>query len=273
MFESLNIMTNIAKSNILDLDSKDIIKLDTSSSSKGNQSKYYNKTNNTYIKEQFYFQGKYWKDYMVENISGVIGRNIHSTVRIIEQEICYLSNGLYGCVSSDFAVDKRWIPFAKDSRYRQISKNIGKSFKVFEMLKDIYKEYDVIIDEYLIVMIIIDFLLANEDRHFNNFGVLEDKKTGKIEIAPLFDFGIGLFEHDKKYLGKTLHESISLIDGKPFNNDLRKPVEMLFNIGLKDKVYSIFKDIKVPDRILFPTDLSFEYFRYAYDYLFEEMNK
>ena len=40
MFESLNKMTCIAKSNIVDLDSKDIIKLDTSTSSKGNLSKY-----------------------------------------------------------------------------------------------------------------------------------------------------------------------------------------------------------------------------------------
>ena len=51
--------------------------------------------------------------------------------------------------------------------------------------------------DYLIVMAIIDFLIGNEDRHLNNFGVLTDDST--YRLLPLFDFGLGLFEHDRRY--------------------------------------------------------------------------
>ena len=42
-------------------------------------------------------------------------------------------------------------------------------------------------------MIIFDSLIFNTDRHFGNFGVLRDNKTGKIlDFAPIFDNGEGL---------------------------------------------------------------------------------
>ena len=43
-------------------------------------------------------------------------------------------------------------------------------------------------------MLIFDALIYNEDRHFGNFGVLRDNKTGEIVApAPLFDHGLSLF--------------------------------------------------------------------------------
>ena len=43
-------------------------------------------------------------------------------------------------------------------------------------------------------MLIFDALIFNEDRHFGNFGILRDNKTGQIVApAPLFDHGLSLF--------------------------------------------------------------------------------
>ena len=43
-------------------------------------------------------------------------------------------------------------------------------------------------------MLIFDALIYNEDRHFGNFGLLRDSRTGKITApAPIFDNGISLF--------------------------------------------------------------------------------
>jgi hypothetical protein len=43
-------------------------------------------------------------------------------------------------------------------------------------------------------MLVFDALIYNEDRHFGNFGLLRDNKTGKITApAPIFDNGISLF--------------------------------------------------------------------------------
>ena len=43
-------------------------------------------------------------------------------------------------------------------------------------------------------MLVFDALIYNEDRHFGNFGILRDNKTGEIVApAPLFDHGLSLF--------------------------------------------------------------------------------
>lgn len=43
-------------------------------------------------------------------------------------------------------------------------------------------------------MLVFDALIYNEDRHFSNFGVLRDNKTGEVFApAPIFDNGLSLF--------------------------------------------------------------------------------
>jgi len=45
-------------------------------------------------------------------------------------------------------------------------------------------------------MLVFDALTYNEDRHFGNFGLLRDNKTGKIIApAPIFDNGVSLFNY------------------------------------------------------------------------------
>ena len=42
-------------------------------------------------------------------------------------------------------------------------------------------------------MYILDFLIMNEDRHLNNFGIIRDVKTLKwLDVAPIFDNGMAL---------------------------------------------------------------------------------
>ena len=45
-------------------------------------------------------------------------------------------------------------------------------------------------------MLVFDALIYNEDRHFGNFGLLRDSKTGEITApAPIFDNGVSLFNY------------------------------------------------------------------------------
>ncbi|MDR2616045.1 MAG: XRE family transcriptional regulator, partial [Oscillospiraceae bacterium] len=45
-------------------------------------------------------------------------------------------------------------------------------------------------------MLVFDALVYNEDRHFGNFGLLRDNRTGEITTpAPIFDNGISLFAY------------------------------------------------------------------------------
>ena len=76
-----------------------------------------------------------------------------------------------------------------------------------------YDEYIKILEEHHIEnarekienMYILDFLIMNEDRHLNNFGVIRDVNTLKwVDIAPIFDSGESLkmiiYDHDEVIL-------------------------------------------------------------------------
>lgn len=53
-------------------------------------------------------------------------------------------------------------------------------------------------------MIICDYIIANKDRHFNNFGVIRDVNTLKfIGVAPIFDNGCSLwYDENDMYVGE-----------------------------------------------------------------------
>ncbi|MCL2766386.1 MAG: XRE family transcriptional regulator, partial [Peptococcaceae bacterium] len=56
-------------------------------------------------------------------------------------------------------------------------------------------------------MLVFDALIYNEDRHFGNFGLLRDNKTGEIIApAPIFDNGFSLFSLAMKDDYKNLEE-------------------------------------------------------------------
>lgn len=63
-------------------------------------------------------------------------------------------------------------------------------------------------------MLVFDAVVYNEDRHYGNFGVLRDNKTGKVtSFAPIFDNGISLF----CYAMKDDFKNISLYATKRSN--------------------------------------------------------
>ncbi len=64
-------------------------------------------------------------------------------------------------------------------------------------IKDCLDYYDSLgkdFSEQIRSMLVFDAVIYNEDRHFGNFGVLRDNKTGEITApAPIFDNGLSLF--------------------------------------------------------------------------------
>jgi len=86
-------------------------------------------------------------------------------------------------------------------------------FSKYRSISSFYKEHDeesgTNLNDYFLSILAFDALIANTDRHFGNFGVLRDNKTGKIiNSAPVFDNGQSLFydgfdydiKHHKEYL-------------------------------------------------------------------------
>ncbi len=67
--------------------------------------------------------------------------------------------------------------------------------------------------QFLADMTLVDFIIGNEDRHFRNFGITSDRK-----LYPLFDFGLGLFEHDYIYDELSLEQAIPKMNKQPFHD-------------------------------------------------------
>ena len=80
-------------------------------------------------------------------------------------------------------IDTAFIPIGRIVRSGGINAVVG----YYDSLGDRYA--DAVRD-----MLVFDALTYNEDRHFGNFGLLRDNKTGQIIApAPIFDNGISLF--------------------------------------------------------------------------------
>lgn len=111
---------------------------------------------------------------------------------------------------------------------------------------DYYKKQGEDFYEQLVDMLVFDAVVINEDRHYGNFGVLRDNRSGKIVApAPVFDNGISLlcyamkadFDEIEKYLKSRSNpygrdnQFISLakrIMGKRQKDMLRKLINFKF---------------------------------------------
>ena len=251
---------------------KKLIKLDIASSSKGEQEKFYDPEKRMYIKLPFYYEGTYWKDYMVEHLSGrIFGEDYTLGVPIVDQEIVMTDRNLPAVRSKDFCSDneqwfslarvyERYMVYVEDCRSGQ-----ERLWQIINTAKDCC---GVDIVPYLCVMFVADTLLLNEDRHYNNLGLLY-KSDDVFEIAPLFDFGLGLFEHSSQYEGKTLEE----ID--PFHMRLRPlgvcgtdALDYLAEDGCRGDIAYIVSGIRTDlDRALFPNENAYAYYQKAAEVL------
>ena len=80
------------------------------------------------------------------------------------------------------------------------------------------------IKESLDQMMVVDYLIANEDRHQSNFGVIRDvKKLNFIGSAPLFDSGTSLwFDKPTPMIGRT-----AKLQCKPFKNTHEEQIKLV----------------------------------------------
>ena len=74
-------------------------------------------------------------------------------------------------------------------------------------------------------MIVLDFLIGNEDRHFNNFGLIRNAVTLEwIGVAPIFDCGTSLWYNTQESLIKPLSPNLP---AKPFRKTHREQVKLV----------------------------------------------
>ncbi len=109
---------------------------------------------------------------------------------------------------------------------------------------NICKELGIDIAPALDRMIVLDYIIANEDRHFNNFGLLRDANTLEwIGAAPIFDSGTSLW-YDISARGISTYD----IPCKPFKKKHSEQLRMVSSFdwldisklnGIEDEILNI----------------------------------
>ena len=103
-------------------------------------------------------------------------------------------------------------------------------------------------------MIVLDYIIANEDRHFNNFGLLRDANTLEwLGAAPIFDSGTSLW-----YNKLTARIPAIGIICKPFKKTHGEQLKLASSLGwfeaskldgIEDEILEVFSDDKVAQYI------------------------
>ena len=119
---------------------------------------------------------------------------------------------------------------------------------------DICSEIGVDIVPALDRMIVLDYIIANEDRHFNNFGLLRDANTLEwLGAAPIFDSGTSLW-----YNKLTARIPASGIICKPFKKTHGEQLKLVSSLewfkaskldGIEDEILEVFSDDKADQYI------------------------
>ena len=99
-------------------------------------------------------------------------------------------------------------------------------------------------------MIVCDFIIANKDRHFNNFGVIRDVNTLEfVGVAPIFDNGCSLwYDENDMYVGEFFLS-------KPFDDYEKTQIRLVknldwFDVSKSENFTDEVKDILLTNKLI-----------------------
>jgi len=109
------------------------------------------------------------------------------------------------------------------------------------------------------MMLVLDFIIANNDRHYNNFGLVRNADTLEwISVAPIYDSGTSMWcKEVPSMFNRGKDES------KPFRSTHEKQIELVsdlswLNIGALDGIENEYADI-LPSSVTDPSEFYTRY--------------
>ncbi len=100
-------------------------------------------------------------------------------------------------------------------------------------------------------MMVVDFLLVNEDRHFNNFGVIRHAETLEwIGAAPIYDTGTSLWFSTPTRL---IQPGAANLPSKPFRDTHREQIKLVTSLDWID--FDALRDFEAEARTIFSDSL------------------
>ncbi len=165
----------------------------------------------------------------------------------VKYEIIYNDERAVSICKNFITVDTELIPAWKINEYYEANEDENKYEHYINCLKKLnIPNANLLVDK----MIVCDFILANKDRHFNNFGVIRNVETLEFEsVAPIFDNGCSLwFDENDMYVGEFFLT-------KPFEEYEKKQVNLVknlswFDINLLDGFIDEVKEILSSNKLL-----------------------
>jgi len=134
---------------------------------------------------------------------------------------------VYSSCKNFITPDTEYVPF---THFREIESAAYKP-EHYETCKKIYGGYGHILD----LILILDYIVLNGDRHFGNFGMIRNADTGEfIKPAPVFDTGASLFYN-------SVITDAGTIRAKPFVKDFEGQIKLV-NIKAYHKNISAVKE-------------------------------
>ena len=136
---------------------------------------------------------------------------------------------VYSACKNFVTADTEYVPF---THFREIE---SKAYKLehFEVCARICGEHSSVLD----LILILDYIVLNEDRHFGNFGMIRNANTGElIKPAPVFDTGSSLF-HDSVVIDpQTLR-------AKPFAKDFDDQIKLVRISDYYEKIRTVKENV------------------------------
>lgn len=244
----------------------------------GFQPKFHVDKGENFLKVQCKLSNEYVNDWRVEDIASRLCENLGFYA--VKQHPCYVELNitpckLYGVVSENF--EKKGLQYISFEKLLNMHNDSLQSNSEFNSLDNIskmiwiskkaslYTNNEITFNQYLEYMkkiAIIDILVCNVDRHPRNFGCVFNIITHKYEIAPIFDCGMGLFEHDiwlKNY--NSFEECLNYCYIEPYSED---PFKLLDDL---DKVFNICKELRkyksalYINKNIFPSEKGYNYYK------------
>jgi hypothetical protein len=189
-------------------------------------------------------------DYRQEPFNEVIATYILDCLKIhhVPYELFFQNNLPFSLCENFVTVDTELIPAWEV--YRSFEKDRTEN-KLDHFLKCCEKLNIPVAREELEKMIVFDYIIANEDRHFGNFGVIRDSNTLEFKgFAPIFDNGTSLW-YNTEFIGRevicssfagTHSEQIKLVQSfKWFNGEALN--------GIQAAIHEIFSKSRQTEEV------------------------
>lgn len=241
------------------------ISLALSGASKGDALKWYQPEQNCYIKANRIDHGREYQDSIAEVIAARVGALLH--IDVVPYTLCRIrlddGKSILGTLSPNFCHEgETYLSFETMVESMDTPVQWAASAKEnYELVIGLFSKLtDLDARRYLDTMLLFDYLICNEDRHLNNFGILLGDATGAFRFPPLFDNGyaLGFMQAEHKPVEQYLYSC----KAKPFSTSFSKQLHLVSRLP-----EGITLPDTIPESILYDLPLSDSMRAYCMDIL------